>query len=154
VIVRLFNTVGPRQTGRYGMVIPNFVKQALLGHPITVYGDGTQSRCFTYVTDVVEALLKLADHEDAVGHVFNIGNDHEEVTIAELAERVKERTKSPSAIVRVPYDEAYESGFEDMPRRVPDLGKVRELIGYEPRVHLDEILDKVIAYFTSDKARV
>ena len=154
VIVRLFNTVGPRQTGRYGMVIPNFVKQALLGHPITVYGDGEQSRCFTYVTDVVGALMKLADHEGAVGQVFNIGNDREEVTISDLARRVKERTKSPSEIVTIPYDEAYESGFEDMPRRVPDLTKVRALIGYEPRVHLDEILDKVIAYFTSDKARV
>jgi UDP-glucose 4-epimerase len=154
VIVRLFNTVGPRQTGRYGMVIPNFVKQALLGHPITVYGDGEQSRCFTYVTDVVGALMKLADHEGAVGQVFNIGNDREEVTISDLARRVKERTKSQSQIVTIPYDEAYESGFEDMPRRVPDLSKVRALIGYEPRVHLDEILDRVIAYFTSDKARV
>jgi UDP-glucose 4-epimerase len=154
VIVRLFNTVGPRQTGRYGMVIPNFVKQALLAHPITVYGDGGQSRCFTYVTDVVGALLKLADHEGAVGQVFNIGNDREEVSIRALAERVKERTKSPSAIVNIPYDEAYESGFEDMPRRVPDLARVRALIGYEPKVHLDEILDRVIAYFTSDKARV
>ena len=154
VIVRLFNTVGPRQTGRYGMVIPNFVKQALLGHPITVYGDGEQSRCFTYVTDVVGALLRLADHEGAVGQVFNIGNDREEVTIRDLARRVKERTKSASKVVTIPYDEAYESGFEDMPRRVPDLAKVRALIGYEPKVHLDEILDHVIAYFTSDKARV
>jgi UDP-glucose 4-epimerase len=154
VIVRLFNTVGPRQTGRYGMVIPNFVKQALLGHPITVYGDGEQQRCFTYVTDVVGALLKLADHEGAVGQVFNIGNDSEEVSIRALAKRVKERTKSGSTIVTIPYDEAYESGFEDMPRRVPDLSKVRALIGYEPKVHLDEILDRVIAYFTSDKARV
>jgi UDP-glucose 4-epimerase len=154
VIVRLFNTVGPRQTGRYGMVVPNFVKQGLLGHPITVYGDGTQSRCFTYVTDVVGALMKLADHEGAVGQVFNIGNDSEEVTIRDLAQRVKERTKSPSEIVTVPYDKAYESGFEDMPRRVPDLAKIRKLISYEPKVHLDEILDRVIAYFTSDKARV
>ena len=154
VIVRLFNTVGPRQTGRYGMVIPNFVKQALLGHPITVYGDGEQSRCFTYVTDVVGALMKLADHEGAVGQVFNIGNDREEVTIRALAQRVKERTKSASEVVLVPYDKAYESGFEDMPRRVPDLGKIRGLVGYEPKVHLDEILDRVIAYFTSDKARV
>ena len=154
VIVRLFNTVGPRQTGRYGMVVPNFVKQGLLGHPITVYGDGTQSRCFTYVTDVVGALMKLADHEEAVGQVFNIGNDSEEVTIRDLARRVKERTQSPSEIVTVPYDKAYESGFEDMPRRVPDLTKIRRLIAYEPKVHLDEILDRVIAYFTSDKARV
>jgi UDP-glucose 4-epimerase len=154
VIARLFNTVGPRQTGRYGMVVPNFVKQALLGHPITVYGDGEQSRCFTYVTDVVGALMKLADHDGAVGQVFNIGNDREEVSIRALAQRVKERTKSASEVVLVPYDKAYESGFEDMPRRVPDLGKIRTLIGYEPKVHLDEILDRVIAYFTSDKARV
>jgi len=154
VVVRLFNTVGPRQTGRYGMVIPNFVKQALLGHPITVYGDGEQSRCFTYVTDVVGALMKLADHEGAVGQVFNIGNDREEVTIRALAQRVKVRTKSASEVVFVPYDKAYESGFEDMPRRVPDLGKIRALVGYEPKVHLDEILDRVVAYFTSDKARV
>jgi UDP-glucose 4-epimerase len=154
VIARLFNTVGPRQTGRYGMVVPNFVKQALLGHPITVYGDGEQSRCFTYVSDVVGALMKLADHDGAVGQVFNIGNDREEISIRALAQRVKERTKSASEIVIVPYDKAYESGFEDMPRRVPDLGKIRALVGYEPKVHLDEILDRVIAYFTSDKARV
>ena len=154
VIFRLFNTVGPRQTGRYGMVIPNFVKQALLGHPLTVYGDGTQSRCFTYVSDVVGVLLKLADHEAAVGQVLNVGNDREEVTISDLARRVKERTRSRSEIVKVPYDQAYEEGFEDMPRRVPDLGKLRELTGYEPKVHLDEILDRVIEYFTSDKARV
>jgi len=154
VIARLFNTVGPRQTGRYGMVVPNFVKQALLGHPITVYGDGEQSRCFTYVSDVVGALMKLADHDGAVGQVFNIGNDHEEVSIRALAQRVKDRTKSASEIVTIPYDKAYESGFEDMPRRVPDLTRIRTLIGYEPKVHLDEILDRVIAYFTSDKARV
>jgi nucleoside-diphosphate-sugar epimerase len=154
VIFRLFNTVGPRQTGRYGMVIPNFVKQALLGHPLTVYGDGTQSRCFTYVSDVVGVLLKLADHEGAVGQVLNVGNDREEVTIADLARRVKERTASRSEIVMVPYDQAYEEGFEDMPRRVPDLRKLRDLTGYEPKVHLDEILDRVIEYFTSDKARV
>ncbi|HET7292538.1 MAG TPA: GDP-mannose 4,6-dehydratase [Vicinamibacteria bacterium] len=153
VIVRLFNTVGPRQTGRYGMVVPNFVKQALLSHPITVFGDGSQSRCFTYVTDVVGALVKLAEHPGAVGDVFNIGNDSEEVTILDLAKRVKERTRSRSEIAMVPYEKAYEEGFEDMPRRVPDLGKVRQLIGYEPRVHLDETLDKVAAFFTSDKGR-
>jgi len=153
VIFRLFNTVGPRQTGRYGMVIPNFVKQALLGHPLTVYGDGTQSRCFTYVSDVVGVLLKLADHEAAVGQVLNVGNDREEVTISDLARRVKERTRSRSEIVKVPYDQAYEAGFEDMPRRVPDLSRLRAMTGYEPRVHLDEILDRVIEYFTSDKAR-
>ena len=154
VVVRFFNTVGPRQTGRYGMVVPNFVKQAVLGHPITVYGDGTQSRCFTYVTDVIEALVKLAEHPAAVGHVYNIGNDREEVTILELAQRVKQRTETSSEIVFVPYDKAYEEGFEDMPRRVPDLTKVRSLIAYEPKVHLDEILDRVRDYFTSDKGRV
>jgi len=154
VIFRLFNTVGPRQTGRYGMVIPNLVKQALLGHPLTVYGDGTQSRCFTYISDVVGVLMKLADHEGAVGEVLNVGNDREEVTILDLARRVKERTQSRSEIVKVPYDQAYEEGFEDMPRRVPNLSKIRALTGYEPRVHLDEILDRVIEYFMSDKARV
>ncbi len=153
VVFRLFNTVGPRQTGRYGMVIPNFVKQALLGHPLTVFGDGSQSRCFTYVSDVVGQLVKLAEHEGAVGKVFNVGNDREEVTILDLARRVKARTGSRSEIVTVPYDQAYEEGFEDMPRRVPDLAKLRALTGYEPKVHLDEILDHVIAYFTSDQAR-
>jgi UDP-glucose 4-epimerase len=154
VVVRLFNTVGPRQTGRYGMVIPNFVKQALLGHPLTVFGDGTQSRCFTYVSDVVGALLALTDTDGAVGEVFNIGNDREEITILELARRVQQRARSRSEIVMVPYDKAYEQGFEDMPRRVPCLRKLRALTGYDPQVHLDEILDRVIAYFTSDGARV
>jgi len=154
VIFRLFNTVGPRQTGRYGMVIPNFVKQALLGHPITVFGDGSQSRCFTYVSDVVGVLVRLAEEPRAVGQVFNVGNDREEVTMLDLAHRVKARTGSKSEIVRVPYDQAYEEGFEDMPRRVPDLTRLRRLTGYEPKVHLDEILDKVIEYFTSDKARI
>ncbi len=154
VIVRLFNTVGPRQTGRYGMVVPNFVKQALLGHPLTVFGDGTQSRCFTYVSDVVGALIGLADHEAAVGQVFNIGNSTEEISILDLAKRVKERTRSKSEIVLVPYARAYEEGFEDMPRRVPDTSKLKALIGYEPRVQLDEILDRVSAYFTSDQGRV
>jgi UDP-glucose 4-epimerase len=153
VIVRLFNTVGPRQTGRYGMVIPNFVKQALLGHPITVYGDGSQSRCFTYVGDVVSALISLVEHDGAVGQVFNVGNDAREISILELAQKVKERTQSQSEIKIVPYDQAYEAGFEDMPRRVPDLTKIRALTGYQPKVELDEILDRVIAYFTSDQAR-
>jgi UDP-glucose 4-epimerase len=154
VVARLFNTVGPRQTGRYGMVIPNFVKQALLGHPLTVFGDGSQSRCFTFVSDVVWALLRLAEHPGAVGGVFNIGNEREEITILELARRVKERTGARSEIVLVPYDQAYEAGFEDMPRRVPDLSKLRSLTGYDPQVQLDEILDRVIAYFTSDGGRV
>jgi UDP-glucose 4-epimerase len=153
VVVRLFNTVGPRQTGRYGMVIPNLVKQALLGHPLTVYGDGTQSRCFTYISDVVGALIRLAEVKGAVGEVFNIGNDREEITIMDLARRVQARTGTKSEIVLVPYDTAYEEGFEDMQRRVPDLAKIRSLIGYEPRVQLDEILERVIAYFTSDQAR-
>ncbi len=153
VVVRLFNTVGPRQTGRYGMVIPNLVKQALLGHPLTVYGDGTQSRCFTYISDVVGALIRLSEVKGAVGEVFNIGNDREEITIMDLARRVQTQTGSKSEIVLVPYDTAYEEGFEDMQRRVPDLAKIRSLIGYEPRVQLDEILERVIAYFTSDQAR-
>ncbi len=154
VVVRLFNTVGPRQTGRYGMVIPNLVKQALLGHPLTVYGDGSQTRCFTFVSDVVGQLAELGQDERAVGQVFNVGNDREEVTILELARRVKARTGSASEIVIVPYDRAYEEGFEDMQRRVPDLAKLRALTGYEPRVGLDEILDRVIGYFTSDATRL
>jgi UDP-glucose 4-epimerase len=146
VIMRLFNTVGPRQTGRYGMVIPNFVRQALAGEPITVFGDGTQSRSFTYVGDVVRAMVALMDEPRAVGQVFNIGNGTE-ITIADLALRVKELTASGSAIVHVPYDQAYEAGFEDMPRRVPDISKLRDLVGYKPTVELDEILTRVIEYF-------
>jgi UDP-glucose 4-epimerase len=145
VIVRLFNTVGPRQTGRYGMVIPRFVQQALAGEPMTVFGDGSQSRSFTHVGDVVGALVSLMQEPRAVGDVFNIGN-RTEITILELAERIKAITGSTSSIVRVPYDEAYEQGFEDMPRRVPDLTKLNQLIGYEPRVQLDEILRSVIEH--------
>jgi UDP-glucose 4-epimerase len=145
IVVRLFNTVGPRQTGQYGMVIPTFVKQALAGRPITVYGDGTQSRCFGYVGDVVGALIGLMENEAAVGQVFNIGSN-EEITILELAQRVKELTSSSSDIVFVPYDEAYEEGFEDMPRRVPDIAKVRELVGFRPKMRLDGILKSVIDY--------
>jgi len=145
VVVRLFNTVGPRQTGRYGMVIPTFVRQALLGLPITVYGDGRQSRSFTYVGDVVNGLVALAEEPRAVGQVFNIGN-WEEITIGELAERVRALAGSASDIVRIPYDEAYEAGFEDMPRRVPDLTKIRTLVGYTPTIGLDEILRRVIAH--------
>ncbi|HWA98086.1 MAG TPA: GDP-mannose 4,6-dehydratase [Pirellulales bacterium] len=145
VIVRLFNTVGPRQTGRYGMVIPTFVSQALANRPITVYGDGTQTRCFGYVGDIVTALVKLMDHPQAVGAVFNIGSN-EEVSIAELAEVVKVLTKSQSELVLVPYDEAYDAGFEDMPRRVPDTTKIRDLIGFEPRTSLEQIVREVIAY--------
>jgi UDP-glucose 4-epimerase len=145
IIVRFFNTVGPRQSGQYGMVIPNFVRQALLGKPITVHGDGTQQRSFTYVGDVVRALLALVDEPKAIGQVFNIGNG-EEITINALAEKVKAMTGSASEIVRIPYDQAYESGFEDMPRRVPDLTKIRNLVGYEPRVGLDQILREVIDF--------
>jgi UDP-glucose 4-epimerase len=154
VVARLFNTVGPRQTGRYGMVVPSFVKQALLGHPLTVFGDGTQTRCFTFVSDVVGQLVALAQDERAVGEVFNIGNDREEVTILELARRVKARSGSRSPIELVPYERAYEEGFEDMQRRVPDLSKLRALTGYEPRVHLDEVIDRVIGYFTQDATRL
>jgi len=146
VIARLFNTVGPRQTGQYGMVIPSFVRQALAGQPITVFGDGTQTRSFTYVGDVVCALVGLVKEPSAVGQVFNIGNT-EEISIRDLAERVKKLTGSNSPIVTVPYDQAYEAGFEDMPRRVPDIAKIRALIGYEPKVNLDETLTKVIEYF-------
>ncbi len=145
VIVRLFNTVGPRQTGQYGMVIPTFVRQALAGRSLTVYGDGSQTRCFGYVGDVVGALVGLMDEERAVGEVFNIGSK-EEVTIREVAERVKELTKSDSEIVFVPYEEAYESGFEDMPRRVPDISKVSRLVGFRPSLSLDDILQKVIDF--------
>ena len=145
VVVRLFNTVGPRQTGQYGMVIPTFVRQALSGRPITVYGDGKQSRCFGYVGDIVGALIKLMDHKDAVGNVFNIGSN-EEISILQLAQRVKELTQSKSEIVFVPYDEAYEEGFEDMPRRVPDISKIHNLVGFQPQMSLDGILETVIDY--------
>ena len=145
IVVRLFNTVGPRKTGQYGMVIPTFVKQALAGRPITVYGDGNQSRCFGYVGDVVGALVKLMDHPDAVGQVFNIGSNSE-ISILELAQRVKQITHSDSDVVFVPYDEAYEEGFEDMPRRVPDITKVSELVGFKPAMSLDGILESVVDY--------
>ena len=144
-IVRLFNTVGPRQTGRYGMVIPSFVKQALAGRPITVYGNGQQTRCFGYVGDVVGALIKLMDHEGTVGQVFNIGST-EEISILQLAEKVKELTHSDSEIVFVPYAEAYEEGFEDMPRRVPDTSKINQLVGFKPEMTLEGILQSVISF--------
>ena len=144
-IVRLFNTVGPRQTGRYGMVIPTFVRQALAGRPITVYGNGKQTRCFGYVGDVVGALIKLMDRLDSVGQVYNIGSN-EEISIFKLAEKVKELTNSDSEIVFVPYDEAYEEGFEDMPRRVPDITKINELVGFRPEMTLEGILQSVISF--------
>jgi UDP-glucose 4-epimerase len=145
IVVRLFNTVGPRQTGQYGMVIPTFVKQALAGRPITVYGDGKQSRCFGYVGDVVGALVKLMDHPEAVGQVFNIGSNTE-ISILDLANRIKQITQSDSEIVFVPYDQAYEEGFEDMPRRVPDISKVGEIVGFRPEMSLDGILESVVDF--------
>ena len=142
VIARLFNTVGPRQTGRYGMVIPRFVKQALAGEPITVFGDGRQSRCFCDVSDTVRALVDLASHPQAIGRVFNVGST-DEVTILDLAERVKGITGSASAIQLIPYDQAYAPGFEDMRRRVPDISRIHALTGWRPQRTLDEILTDV-----------
>ncbi len=143
VVVRLFNTVGPRQTGRYGMVIPRFVEQGLAGAPLTVYGPGTQTRCFAHVADVVGVLPRLIADRRAFGQVFNLGND-EEVTIREVAERIRARTGNRSEIRSIPYDDAYTSGFEDMTRRVPDLSKLNALIGYRPTRRLDDILTDVI----------
>jgi UDP-glucose 4-epimerase len=145
IIARLFNTVGPRQTGRYGMVVPRFVKQALANEPITVYGDGNQTRCFCHVADVIGALIAIIDHPASVGEVFNIGST-EEVSILELAKRVKQIAGAKSDIVHVPYGEAYEEGFEDMPRRVPDTTKVREFIGFQPTKSLQQIIESVIEY--------
>ena len=151
VIVRLFNTVGPRQTGQYGMVIPTFVKQALAGRPVTVFGDGNQSRCFCYVGDVVGALMKLMDDEKAVGEVFNVGSN-QEITIMDLARKVKELTNSESEIAYVPYDEAYEEGFEDMPRRIPDISKVNALVGFRPEMTLEGILKSVIDFHSGQQS--
>ena len=142
---RLFNTIGPRQTGQYGMVVPRFIRQALGGEPITVYGDGSQRRCFCDVRDVVPAILGLAGHSDAPGRVYNIGGT-EEVSIQELAERVVEMTGSDSQITKVPYSEAYAPGFEDMERRVPDTERIHELLGWKPKRGLREILSDVISY--------
>ncbi len=150
-IVRLFNTVGPRQVGHYGMVVPRFVRWALADEPIQVYGDGQQSRCFANVHDVVDAIVRLGDVADlrAVnGQVFNIGSS-EEVTILQLAERVKARTGSASEIVMIPYEDAYEAGFEDMRRRVPDVRKIKGAVGWQPSTALDETIDQIIAYFTN-----
>src|SRR5579863_133617 len=145
VIARLFNTVGPRQTGRYGMVLPNFVGQALEGQPITVYGTGQQSRCFCDVRDSVEAMIRLVSTSAAVGEVVNVGNNYE-VTIEGLAHMVKEQTNSSSPIEFIPYDQAYEPGFEDMLRRVPCLDKLERLTGFRPKTALPEIIDRVVAY--------
>jgi UDP-glucose 4-epimerase len=145
IVARLFNTVGPRQTGQYGMVVPNFVRQALSGQPITVFGDGKQSRCFTHVADVVRALIGLMDYEPGYGNVFNIGNNYE-ITIGDLARQVREMCSSKSEIVNIPYEKAYEQGFEDMPRRVPDLNKIKNAIGWQPTIALPQILGDVIEH--------
>ncbi|MBA2246298.1 MAG: GDP-mannose 4,6-dehydratase [Gemmatimonadota bacterium] len=149
VVVRLFNTVGPRQTGQYGMVIPRFVSQALEGEPITIYGDGTQTRCFTHVSDTVRALIALMEAEGTVGEVFNIGSE-QEITILELARRIREMAGSSSEFVFLPYAVAYQSNFEDMARRVPCLDKIRRTIGWAPTITIDGILESVIAHHRSE----
>jgi UDP-glucose 4-epimerase len=146
IVVRLFNTVGPRQTGRYGMVLPNFVKQSLRNAPITVYGDGQQSRCFCDVRDTVEALVRLMGTDRAIGEVVNIGND-EEISIEGLARAVKKATESTSSIVYVPYEQAYEPGFEDMMRRLPSVEKLKSLTGFRPQTPLKEIINRVVTYY-------
>ncbi len=146
IVVRLFNTVGPRQIGRYGMVLPNFVRQALEGSPITIFGTGQQSRCFCDVRDTIESILRLVAKGNAIGEVVNIGSD-EEISIEGLARVVKQRTKSESPITYIPYDQAYEPGFEDMPRRVPALEKLQKLTGFRPSTLLTEIVDRVVAHF-------
>ena len=145
IVVRLFNTVGPRQTGAYGMVVPRFVRQALRGEDVTVYGDGDQRRCFCHVHDTVTALVSLLDHPGSVGSVFNVGSQNE-ITMNDLAGKVIEMAGSSSQIVHIPYDQAYEEGFEDMERRYPDIGRIRGLTGWEPARALDEILADVIAH--------
>jgi UDP-glucose 4-epimerase len=146
VIVRFFNTIGPRQTGTYGMVAPRFVKHALLGQPITIYGDGNQTRSFCYVSDVVGALIAISKNGKAVGEIFNIGNPNP-ITIKELAQKVKRLTRSASPIVYVPYEKAYEKGFEDMRHREPDISKIKGLVGFQPKVDLDDALKAIIKYF-------
>jgi UDP-glucose 4-epimerase len=149
IVVRLFNCVGPRQTGEFGMVVPSFVRQALVGQDITVYGDGSQRRCFCHVLDTVGALVALLDHPGAVGDVFNVGAPHE-LSMNELAERIAEACGSTSRIVHIPYDEAYEEGFEDMERRVPDVSKIRALTGWEPALGLERIIEDAIAFDQAD----
>jgi UDP-glucose 4-epimerase len=146
VISRLFNTVGPRQTGQYGMVLPNFVQSALLGRSIAVYGDGTQSRSFIHVRDAIEAIIALMAEPQADGDVFNVGNDHE-ITINDLAQKVKDMTGSDSSIEHVPYEKAYGPGFEDMERRCPNIEKINNLIGFKPEYDLEAMIQSVIDYF-------
>jgi UDP-glucose 4-epimerase len=152
VIFRLFNTVGPRQSGQYGMVVPRFVQWALAGAPLQVYGTGQQTRCFGNVYDVVDAIVKLADEPRAVGQVFNVGSS-EEISILDLAQRVRERAGSRSEIRLIPYEEAYEPGFEDFARRVPSIEKIMQTIEWSPRHTLDETLDQMIAYFRARNGR-
>ncbi len=146
IIARFFNTCGPRQTGKYGMVIPRFVKQALLNKPITVYGDGKQTRSFAYISDVVDALIALGENPEAVGQAYNIGNP-EGISIGKLAEKIKKMTKSSSEITYIPYEKAYEKGFEDMRHRQPDITKIESLINFKPKVGIDRILENIIKYF-------
>ena len=145
-VLRMFNTIGPHQSGQYGMVVPRFVRQALLGHPITVYGDGRQRRSFTWVGDVVDAMIALIQHSGAIGEVFNVGHTAE-ITIAELARLVQRMTGSSSEIVLVPFEQAYEPGFEDMARRLPDISKLERLIGYRPSMNLPAMLERIIAHY-------
>jgi UDP-glucose 4-epimerase len=146
VIVRLFNTVGPRQTGAYGMVLPRFVKQAMTNQPVTIYGNGKQTRCFLHVKDAVWAMMKLMQEPAAIGEVFNVGSQ-EEISVEDLAKRIIEIIGSKSELVYIPYDQAYEEGFEDMQRRVPDITKIANLIGFKPTYTLDNIIHDVIDYF-------
>jgi UDP-glucose 4-epimerase len=150
VVVRLFNTIGPRQVGHYGMVVPRFIAQALSGQNLTVYGSGMQSRCFTYVSDVVEWLLRLASNDKAIGEIFNLGNPYE-VTILDLARTIIAVTGADVDIEYIPYEKAYEEGFEDMERRVPDISKVKSLTGYAPRVALDQALCRIRDWYVSEK---
>ena len=145
VIVRLFNTVGPRQVGHYGMVIPRFVKQALNGDEITIYGTGKQSRCFCNVKDTIEALVALINNDDCFGQIFNIGSSNE-ITIEGLAKKIIELTGSNSKITYIPYEEAYSEGFEDMMRRVPDCSKIEQYVGWRPKINLDETIEQVIEH--------
>jgi UDP-glucose 4-epimerase len=151
IVVRFFNTVGPRQNSRYGMVLPNFVKRALDGAPITVHGDGSQTRSFTWVGDVVNALQMLVAEPTTVGEVFNIGNGAE-ISIRDLAHKVKAMTGSQSAVEFVPYNAVFDEGFEDMQRRVPDISKIKRVVGYSPKVHLDEIIQNVVAYWQLERS--
>jgi len=149
IILRLFNIVGPRQTGQYGMVIPTFVKQALKGEQITVYGDGNQSRSFTYISDLIEVIAKLHELKDAYGQVFNIGGEVE-ISILDLAKLIKEKTGSDSKIVFIPYDEAYEKGFEDMMKRVPNINKIKKVAGFDSKTSMEQTIEKIVEHFKKD----